>query len=340
MRHDPRNILLVMMGGIGNLVLFTPAMRALRAAFPQARVALLTAERGVERILDNEGLADGAICLSGGRRLFGLLSDLRSARFDMAMAAAHTNPLKTGALLRVLGIPVRIGQSIGGRNVFYTVSVPMSENTHETDGAIALLEKTGIGFPDRLRTPCLCPAPDELADARRFLAEHDALGRPLIGMHAGSGPRQKFKRWPAERFVETADRLAEEHGATIVLTGGEGEKELAAGIARRMRSVPVNAAGMLGIRGTAALIRLCGLFISNDSGLAHVSAALGTPTLVLFGPTNPARTGPRGFNVRIIEACSARERALARSMADKSRVINMISVDRVAREARLMLERQ
>ena len=100
---------------------------------------------------------------------------------------------------------------------------------------------------------------------------------------------------------ELADRLIKEFNVRIVLTGGSQEVGLNGEIFRKMEHFPINAAGILSLRQTAALIEKCQLFISNDSGVAHIAAAVKTPLIVLFGKTNTERIAPRGDNVTIIQ---------------------------------------
>ena len=112
-------------------------------------------------------------------------------------------------------------------------------------------------------------------------------------MHPGSGIHQAgFKRWPKEKFALLADRLIQEYSASIILLGGQEEKELAEEIKFLMKNNPFVFTGKTTLAQTASLIKKCSLFVSNDSGLLHVATAVNTPTVGIFGPTDPARTGP------------------------------------------------
>ena len=142
--------------------------------------------------------------------------------------------------------------------------------------------------------------------AREFLAAQGfPAGAPLVGMHVGSGPRfREKKRWPPGSFIALAERLRERFGVQIVLTGSQAERELTDGRCRKIPFPLINTAGKLTLRQTAALIKQCRIFISNDSGIAHMAAAVGTPLIVIFGPTNVQRIAPQGEKVWVLQSPS------------------------------------
>jgi heptosyltransferase-2 len=142
-----------------------------------------------------------------------------------------------------------------------------------------------VGGPDRERVD-------------RLLAENEVRGDELlIALHPGSS---EMKRWPKERFAALADLLMQDRRARILLVGGPGERELCGEVARMMKSPPIVAAGLLTIKQTADLIGRCDLFVGNDSGPMHLAAALATPTIGLFGPTDRVKNRPWGPRNRIV----------------------------------------
>lgn len=299
-----QKVLVLMLGGIGDLILFVPALRALRKYLAGGTITLLSGEPGIARILDNEGLIDEVIVHD--RRLtqnifqrIKLISQMRAKKFDLAVVSSATNALKGGLLTYLMGIPQRVGENINGKGIFYSLKVDYVKGTHETDGAVNMLKAMGLPLDEAL--PRLVITPDEDMMVSRFLTEKGIRSSDLlIGMHAGSGYRQTHKRWPKERFIQLADGLVERYHAKIVLTGGPQEVELTASMTQGMRVAPVNTAGQLTLRQSAAVIAKCDLLISNDSGLAHIAAAVGTEVIVLFGKTDLWRIAPRGPHVHII----------------------------------------
>ena len=292
------------LGGIGNLVLMLPAFKTLRAQFPEGRIMLLTGEPNVEAILDNENLIDGVILLD--RRTGSHLADtvrvirqVRSMRFEQVFVASSTNALKASLMTRLMGIPVRVGENIKGMGWFYTTKVAYTGGIHETDGANSLLD--AVGITPLAAAPSLTIHHEESEAVDRYLAERGAdAGKPLIGIHAGSGFRGHHKRWPEERFAQLIKQVTEEIPVRFVLMGGKQEAGLNEEILALSGDGALNTAGDLKIRQTAALIGKCRLFVSNDSGLAHIAAALQTPLIVLFGKTNVDRIAPRGDQVHVV----------------------------------------
>jgi ADP-heptose:LPS heptosyltransferase len=225
------------------------------------------------------------------------------------------------------GIPIRVGEDVRGRGFLFTTKVPYQREVHETDGTNNLLHAMGIDVKERW--PSLNIKDDEMTAADEFLSSNGVNGGDLlIGLHAGSGFKQTFKRWPKERFGQLADQLVDQHKARIIFTGGSQERDLIQEIQALMRHQTVNAGGALSIRKTAALIKKCHLFVSNDSGLAHVSAAVQTPSIVLFGDTELHRIAPRGEKVHILR----KEMPRPGSVVNENSIMH-ISVDDVVEAA-------
>jgi heptosyltransferase-2 len=172
-----------------------------------------------------------------------------------------------------------------------------------------MLERDTVSaaFPDT----SLTISDERKARARELLASHGVdPDATLVTMGAGS-TNSMAKRWPAERFVEVARHLVAEHGANVVLLGSPDEAAVAAQIASAAGEGVVNLAGKTKLADAVALLSIADLMISNDMGLAHIAPAVGAPTVVLFGPTNPTTTRPWGDNVKVLQrdvSCGACDR--------------------------------
>ncbi|VAX38251.1 hypothetical protein MNBD_UNCLBAC01-2030 [hydrothermal vent metagenome] len=318
-----QNILVVMLGGIGNLILMVPALRQLRQNFPNKKITLLVGEPHVQEIIEADRLVDDVIFYDCQKRqswsnVRAFIQAMRKEHFDLALIASSTNPIKSGILTWLLGIPHRVGENISGKGFLYTTKVDFQKGiTHETDGALNLLKAIGIELTPEV-VPHISFFLDDEEMAGKFLAKCGVMrGTKVVGIHAGSGYKQLFKRWPKERFARLADQLVQEYDAKILLTGGPNEEETVKEIERFMQSPVINAAGKLTIRETAAVIKRCCLFISNDSGPAHIAVAVDTPLIALFGNTETWRIAPRGRQVHII----------------KKKYVNLISEDEVKKVA-------
>jgi ADP-heptose:LPS heptosyltransferase len=153
--------------------------------------------------------------------------------------------------------------------------------------------------------------------ASAFLDRHLAPSRPIVALHPGSGGRKKC--WPVEGFICLAHYLRKELGVQLLLVSGPADEEVTnhflnhAGHPPEADNLPLH---NLPLPQLAAVLERCNLFVGNDSGVTHLAAATGTPTLSLFGPTDPAVWGPRGKGVRILQGkaecspCSPEERRL------------------------------
>ncbi|HEX8354098.1 MAG TPA: lipopolysaccharide heptosyltransferase II, partial [Pyrinomonadaceae bacterium] len=207
-------------------------------------------------------------------------------------------PALVAALARV---PARAGYATQGRSALLTHSLPVPDwrgSRHEVFyylNLVAGLERLlyGTSAVEARGPDTRLPAPEaRTREALDILRERGArAGRPLVAMCPGS-TNSRAKRWPAERFAAVADMLAERSGAEVILVGAREESDVSDEVARRMRSRPVVLTGVTDLSQTAAVLRAADLLVTNDTGPAHIAAAVGCPVVVIFGPTNPLTTRP------------------------------------------------
>lgn len=292
---------------MGDFILASPLVASLAAAYPdaaidylaspvQAEAAALVPE--IQRVwrLDGRGVA------GRGPRLVPLVRALRRERYDLAISIVTFSYSATSALLLALSgarfrVSGRIAKSPAGRSLFHR-EVVIPDGGHETDRALAHL--AALGHAPTRREPRLIAAREEVEAARLALKSlGHAPGETLVGIWPGAG--KLANRWPAARFGEVARRLLARRETRVLLFAGPGEE----GLLHRMEvpSCP-RVARMPGltIRKTAALFSFLDLFLGNDTGPLHLAAALGIPTLGLFGPTDPAVYAPISARGRILRA--------------------------------------
>jgi heptosyltransferase-2 len=145
------------------------------------------------------------------------------------------------------------------------------------------------------------------------------------------------KRWIPERFAAVADRLAEEFGLRVVLTGGPGEAEIGRDIAAAMKNAPLNLIGSTSVRQMMAVLSLCRLMVTNDSGPMHVAAAFGIPIVAVFGPTDHTTTSPLAGTCRIVRREADCAPCLLRQCPTDHRCMEAVTVDDVLTAARSLL---
>jgi heptosyltransferase-2 len=296
-----RRVLLVRPCCLGDVLLTTAAVRALGAALPGARLDYLTGPAGAPGLANNPHLAAIIDLPAGPRGALRLLGRLRAARYDLAVIFDRAPQWPLLALLA--GIPVRAGLDSRYRGLGLTHRVRPAPGQHE--GALALAVVRALGLPAGDPTEEYAPSAGARARAAALLAEV-APRRPRVLLHPAGGVNAGMtllaKRWPPERFAALVARLAAA-GATPVLTGGPADRAAVDAVLAALPAgtpPPADLAGRLDLDGHAALAAQCDLYIGHDSGPTHLAAAVGTPTVAIFGPTDPAVYAPPGAHVRVV----------------------------------------
>lgn len=307
-----RRILVVRNDNIGDVLCTTPALRALRRAFPQAHLAILVAEHCRAAVERNPDLSEvltytkakhhgGLFGLAALGDLARLIRTLRARRFDLAIGMRRPFSRSNAWLAYASGAPWRLGYSAPASHPFrFFLNLgrdPGAMATHEVDGCFELL--ASIGVAEAGRAPTLIPDRDAVRGIReRLRAEGVGNQDALALVHISN--RREASRWPLERFARAADRLHERCGLTILLSWSPGDERnplfpgddgKAEEVARCMRARPVllrtPELGEL-----IAVLSLCDFALSTDGGFMHMAAALGVPQVVLFGKTDPLHWAP------------------------------------------------
>ena len=279
--EDVRRILVIRPGGLGDMLLLQPMLKSLRQHYPAAEIDLVCEKRN-QAIPALAGISVRVLLYDVAP--FRFLSQLRRVRYDIAIDTEQFHYFS--AMMAILSrAPVRIGFKISpGRNTLYTHLVNYDLEGYEAGEFMRLLAPLGIK-DEAVVKGCLS-----------LPGRVDARSRAVV-IHVGGSSR--YKHWETGKFVGLVKRLAGAGGdvsGPIILVGGRREAVLAgeiamqAGLGDRVRVM----AGSLTIQQTADLIGGASLFIGGDSGLAHLAAALGTPTVVLFGPSDHKKWGASG----------------------------------------------
>lgn len=304
--HEFRKVLLIKLVGRGDTVLMLPTARALREHLPRARLSILltplstgafTAGVDVDEIIVYDVLGKDA----GVGGFIRLVRDLRKRRFDLVID--YEQHIKLVTLVSYLaGAHERVGFVWGDsrRGLLLSRWVPLNERAHMAEGFADLVRVLGVPCDVRRLVEVHVPGEDQAFVDRWLLSRAIAADDLMVAIHAGSGGSALGRRWPAERFAQLADRICRRYGARVLLTGTQDEMGLMQGVTESMVEEPVVAAGEFSFRQMAALLKRCGLAISNDTGLVHVAAAMGTPVVALFGPNLPLRYRPIGEGHAVI----------------------------------------
>ena len=280
-------ILISRMKFIGDVVLTTPIIRSVRNACPGAFIAYM-GEKNAVSLLDHNPFLNEIIAFDFGRPTVFEQSrvalHLRRREFDLAIDL-YGNP-RSALLTAISGARVRVGPARKGRGRFYTVQVKDDEFPKTAvEFHNRFIEAAGIE-PSADRTEIFLTE-DEKREARIYLQWFNRdqnpidLARPIVGIHPGA--TWPAKKWLAERFSALADHIAAKLGAQVLVTAGPDDGETVKAVVGHTFS-NVTVFNNLPLRQLAAIISHCSVFVSNDAAPMHIAAAVGTPTIGLFGP--------------------------------------------------------
>ena len=346
---DPSRIQRIMVRSanwVGDAIMTTPALHTLRRSFPHAHITLL-AKPWVIPVFDNSADIDEVMTYQTDGRHKGyigqwrLTRDLHQRRFDLAVLLQ--NAFEPALLSFMSGIPKRIGFTTDGRGLLLTHRVYNWRDLkkgHLIDYYLGLLDAVGLPIHDRkLR---LTLSSDEKEKARTDLTDYGiAPDRAIVGFNPGA-TFGTAKRWPQDFFAQLGKKLKNELKAVILVFGAKAEEELGAAIAAEIGFDCLNLCGKTSLREAMAAIGLCRLFVTNDSGLMHVAAALEVPQIAIIGPTDPVATGPINTNSHVLRnesACPLMPCMKSHCPTDH-RCMTVISVDEVFQAATTMLANQ
>ena len=329
----PARILVRGTNWIGDAVMSEPALSAIRQAFPKAEITLLVKPAVAELFQHHPAIDHLLVYEHRGRhaRLSGkwaLGSELRRGRFDVSIL--FQNAFEAALLACLAGIPRRYGYATDGRGFLLSDAITVPNRTalaHQTQYYLDLLRPLGI--PSSPTAPRLFVSQAEEERMRERLAEAGIQATdPLVGINPGS-TYGSAKRWLPERFAEATDRVVEQFGGRVVIVGATGEEGLGQAIAEKMRLKPVVLSGRTSIRELMAVIKRCGLFLTNDTGPMHIAAAFGVPVVAIFGPTDFRTTSPFGEMHQIVRQPVECSPCLLRECPIDHRCMTRVTVEQV-----------
>ncbi|MFA6379179.1 MAG: lipopolysaccharide heptosyltransferase II [Candidatus Omnitrophota bacterium] len=301
-KRNFENILVVRTDRIGDVVLTTPALEALRKAYPRAKISIMVAPT-TKDIVDGNPFLDEVIVYDkrgvdkGFLNFWRFVFKLRKKHFDLAIN--YHLKSRTNVMLFHAGIPHRIGFKSEKFGFLLTEQYPdprINGEKHETEYCLDLLRHIGIDCRSFNLWVSVSPVSEGWVD--HTFKEHGILPTDkLIAVHPGASCISK--RWPPERFAEVADRLAEKYHAKIVLIGSDDNQLIAREVLISMKQPVADITGKTTVSHLISVLKRCTLLISNDSGPVHLAVGVKTPVISIFGRNqaglSPARWRPLGF---------------------------------------------
>jgi heptosyltransferase-2 len=334
---------------IGDAVMTIPAMRELRRLFPDAELTLYT-RPWAEDIFRDANLVDKV--LTAGPRHSRFSETVAQARlvqqhgFDIAVL--FTNSFQSAAVVRFAGIPKRFGYAREGRGILLSDPIrppAWRDERHQVYYYVNLvseLERRMFGtstVEENAPVVDLAVSESKRNDARVFLEQTGVnASKKIVAFGAGS-TNSMAKRWGAEKFAELGSKLAAELNVNIVLLGAKNEKDVSRQVCGLANADIIDLAGATDLSMATAVLSECDLFVSNDMGLAHLAAAVGTKTIVIFGPTNDVTTRPFGDNAVVVRENVECSPCMLRECPIDHRCMTRISADRVFEIAKSSLNK-
>ena len=307
--NDPRlrRVVVIKPCCMGDVLMATPVIAALRRALPRSYIALAVGQWSTPAVSNNPRLnqlieaADNPILADYLR----LARHIRRGRFGTALVLDRSPLLNL--VPYVAGVPVRAGLNSGGRGLALThpVQCPPGRVRHEVEWYLDVVRTLGIPAPTSQAYLEFYPSEADRVEAARVLSSEAGDGESeggYVAIHVGGGSnpgmRLPSKRWAPERWARIADWLAETYQPVIFLLGGPNPEDRQAAEALKVALFPatrpfvVDLVGRLGWGAMGALIAQCNLFLGHDTGAMHLATAVRTPVVAVFGPSDPARYGP------------------------------------------------
>lgn len=305
-------ILIFALCGLGDSLMFTPALHLLRQKYPDARIEALTMLPGAAAILkDNPNLDEVLFFPLMEKRVEGVsyLLSLRSRRYDVSILIYPSYRREYNIASALVGAKKRVAHRYASGQTselsFLNNSfVPADKTLHNVENDLNLLQALDITrIPKKEDVAYVLRLPNSAkSEADAFLKQKGLTPSSLlVALHPGStdSPAARLRRWPAERYGQVAKSLIDKKGARVLVFAGRGEMEEAKKIIEMAGSRAILVSG-LSLSGSCSLLSRCRLLISNDNGFGHIASALSVPLITLWGSTNPDWSLPIGKKVRLI----------------------------------------
>jgi len=331
---------------VGDSIMTIPALRALRRILPDASITLAV-RPGAKGIFSEVDFIDDVLVYDrrNAFSVFGQVREWKKREFDLAVL--FQNAFEAALIPFLAGVPVRLGYATESRQAMLTHPLPLPDwrsTKHEVFYYLYLITALEQML---FRTSTVCEGDPDVSlsitesrksEASELLRSHGVSEEKSVVAICPGSINSRAKRWPAEAYAALADRLIEDR-RNVVLIGSKDEIDVTNEVAQRMRHRPVVLTGKTTLDQITAVLGLVDLVVTNDTGPAHIAAALGCPTIVIFGPTNPLTTRPFSPKAEIIRHPPDCAPCMLRDCPIDHRCMTAITVDEVFEHSHALLKR-
>lgn len=346
-KNDIKKVLIFGYTGLGNFVLYTPAIKTIRKYLQNAKFTLLHGnDTGCQEVLSGSGLIDNYLVIDRNAnplKKLRVIEQVRKDEYDLIISDFHNDKIFLALLLVFSGAKYRLGHISspgwkGKWDCIYNIPVKMKEEQHEIDRYLELAYALKINENDIDRKPFFYLGKKDIQFALSFMKSNriDIEKNLIISVQMGTSPNMRWKQWGLKKYRELCDRILELPNTVVIFHGSYSERDMIEEVARQMKYKPIVMAGRTTIKQAAAIIKYSNNLICNDSGLGKISIALGTTTITIWGPSDypRAKAWEKGhYDIRRDLECSPCFRMegtkKVKNCPFNYRCINDISVDEV-----------
>ncbi|MDD5136733.1 MAG: lipopolysaccharide heptosyltransferase II [Candidatus Omnitrophica bacterium] len=342
-KRGGKRVLIVRLDRIGDVLLSTPVIKAVRDVCPDGHIAFMVRRYAKDILEGNPYLDEVIVYEKTGRergffRNLGFVRHLRRKKFDIALILHPTK--RTHLLVSLAGIPETVGYNRKW-GFLLTTRIPHSKQyglKHEIDYTLDILRYTGLEPRDKtLYMPVNSHSESKVDELLRT----SGIAKDDLCVAMNPGASCPSKRWKPDKFAKVADALIERYGAKIVVVAAEADKGLGDRIASLVKKDCVNLSGRTSVADVASVLRRTKLFISNDSGPVHIACAVGTPVIAIFGRhdrgLSPTRWGPTGWHDAVLHKDVGCIECLAHNCARGFKCLEAVTADEVLTAAAKIL---
>jgi heptosyltransferase-2 len=331
---------------VGDAVMSLPALHALRRICPTAHITVASRLGTADIFIESNSVDD--VLIQERTNLLSISRQVREwKRRQFDLAVLFQNAFAAAATAFFARVPMRIGYATDRRARLLTTALPLpvwKNERHESFyylNIVTEFDRIVFGASSLLQSEPVFDLPvseERKHSARGILNDHGASpAKPLAILCPGS-VNSRAKRWPGESYAELADRLIDA-GMDVALIGSPAEMDVSRQVCALARHQPIMLTGKTSVAELVALIRIADVLVTNDTGPAHIGAAMQTPTLVIFGPTNPLTTYPLSEQAEVIRHPPDCAPCMLRDCPIDHRCMTAISVAEVFQRAMTMIEK-
>jgi len=293
-----KKIFIIHTWGIGDFIMFLPALNILKRNFPKAKVDLLIGTPSVAQVVEGTNLVDEFFIFNTRKdsmvKKIKLALNLKKRNYDLSIVTDGINPFKSSFFSYLVGAKIRLGQYRKIPQIFFNKQIKFDVNKHRVERNIDLIRLLGCEAKTIVFNFPILEKEEQLAN--EYFVKNFSEDNFVVGFHPGCDKKNSYKRWEVRKWIQLCKMLQDRFkNISFAIFGGPDEKEVAEEIVAKIKEASITkAVPFTGfhLRVTATLIKRCSIFINTDSGLGHIAASLNVPTFTIFGPTNPIWTKP------------------------------------------------